>query len=908
MQDRVSAEQHLERLRFRRAPLAAAALWFALGILLARLHLHATAALVVALVLSAILAIIALLKAPRVALLPVAAVWIALGIAAADWLPPPPTQSALLDYADNLSRDVRAHVVRIHIPPPQPAADTSDADPVPPWEAADSDAITQQRDQPIQLDLAVDQIEQVTPDTSTMLPIAGGIRVSVYEAGPQFPLRCGDAIELLLRLKPPDRFRTPGAFQYADFLLAQGIAAHANISADRIALLPHASSTLRCRLYAAQAWAGTRLLGYAQSPENQRLPAYLRLTPQDAEMLNAMLFGDRTGLTHILRTGFERTGTFHLFVVSGLHIALVAAGIYWLLRRLRAPNWLATILTLAGTAAYAALTGFGQPAQRALMMTAVFLIARLLARDRDALNALGAAILAMLVLAPSSLFDASFQMTVLVILAIAGLAVPLAGRTPIRHAALTRCVFLRPRRIAAPRSAQLILMLELWGEALAQVFGRWSRNLPAFALRIFLRTAELALISLVAEAVMVLPMAVYFHRLPVFAVPANILILPLIGILVPVALIAFATSLVSAKLALIPAATTAALLHAIAFTIHRLSGLRAADLRIPAPVWQVALVAIAAWIACTWLLRRSRVGAALTALALPLIAASILLPEPTATTPGTLEITALDVGQGDSILAVNPDGQTMLIDAGGPIGSHGASETVSSFDIGEEVVAPYLWSRRLRRLDILVLTHAHTDHMGGMPAILADLRPRELWVGIDPNSKLYRALLTQAARLNIPVHHLQTGDARQWGPIRVDVFAPAPGYVNPNAPKNDDSVVLHLQFGQASVLLEGDAERPSEDAMLAAHLIQPVTLLKVGHHGSKTSSNPEFLAAAQPRDAVISCGHNNPFGHPRAEVLQRFADAHTRLFRTDDFGTTTFLLTPEGGIRSVLASAQAPNP
>jgi competence protein ComEC len=623
----------------------------------------------------------------------------------------------------------------------------------------------------------------------------------------------------------------------------------------------------------------------------------LRLTPQDAEMLNAMLFGDRTGLTHTLRTGFERTGTFHLFVVSGLHIALVAAGLHWLLRRLRSPVWLATLLTLAGTTAYAALTGFGQPAQRALIMTAVFLVARLLSRDRDALNALGAAILAMLVLAPSSLFDASFQMTVLVILAIAGLAVPLAGRTPIRHAGLTRFVFLRPRRIAAPPSAQLILMLELWGEAVAQIFGRWSRNLPALFLRIGLRTAELALISLVAELVMVLPMAVYFHRLPVFAVPANILILPLIGILVPAALIAFAASLVSAKFALIPTAATAALLHGIAFTIHQLSGLHAADLRIPAPIWQVAFAAIAAWIACTWLVRRSRAGALLTALALPLIAAAILFPEPAATTHGTLEITALDVGQGDSILAVNPDGQAMLIDAGGPIGSHGAAETVSSFDIGEEVVAPYLWSRRLRRLDILVLTHAHTDHMGGMPAILADLRPRELWVGIDPNSKLYRTLLAKAASLNIPVRHLHTGDTRQWGPIRIDVLAPAIGYANPDAPKNDDSVVLHLQFGRASVLLEGDAERPSEDAMLAAHLIQPVTLLKVGHHGSKTSSTPEFLAAVQPKEAVISCGRNNPFGHPRAEVLQRFADAHTRLFRTDDFGTTTFLITPDGAIQ-----------
>ena len=188
--------------------------------------------------------------------------------------------------------------------------------------------------------------------------------------------------------------------------------------------------------------------------------------------------------------------------------------------------------------------------------------------------------------------------------------------------------------------------------------------------------------------------------------------------------------------------------------------------------------------------------------------------------------------------------------------------------------------------------------MGGMPAILEDLHPRELWVGIDPNSRLYRALLTDAARLQIPVRHVHAGDRRIWGSIQVAVLAPGTGYTNPNAPKNDDSVVLHLQFGRSSVLLEGDAERPSEDAMLNAGVISPVTLLKVGHHGSKTSSNPEFLAAAKPQEAVICVGRHNTFGHPRAEVIERLAEAHTRLFRTDEFGLSTFLLTSDGRIRS----------
>jgi competence protein ComEC len=895
MPDRVSAEQHLERLRFRRAPLAAAALCFALGILLARLSLHETAHLVLSLAALALIAVIG--QGSRIGWLPLAALWIVLGIAAFEWQPTPPDQSALLADADNLSRTVRGHVLRVHRPAPQPAE--GDADPVPAWEAAED--VSYQHGQPMTLDLAVDEIEQVTPDTSTMVPIHGGIRVSVYEADESFHPRCGDRLEAPLRLKPPERFRTPGSFDDATYELGQGIVAHASVAAKLIAPLGPSPPTLRCRLYAAQAWASERLIFYAGSPTNQRLPALARFTEADALMLNAMLFGDRSGLSRPLRTGFERTGTFHLFVVSGLHIALVAAGLYWLLRRLRAPLWLATLFTLCGTSVYAAFTGFGQPAQRALTMTAVFLLARMLSRDRDSINALGAAVLVLLMVAPASLFDASFQMTVLVIVAIGGIAIPLAERTPIRHAGQTRLVYLRPRRIFAPRSAQLLVMLELWGEAVARILPlRWTRHtrkLPAKALGYLLRAAELTLISLVAELVMVLPMAVYFHRLPVFSVPANLVVLPAIGLLVPAAILTFTASLLSAKLALLPAAVTALLLHSVTFTINRLSGLRGADVRIPGPALWIAIAAVAAWLVCIWLVRRSGLTAWAAALVLPLFAVLIVWPEPPRVTPGALEVTALDVGQGDSILAVGPSGDTMLIDAGGPIGSHGQMEAVSAFDVGEQVVAPYLWSRRLRHLDILVLTHAHSDHMGGMPAVLADLHPRELWVGVDSASPLYRSLLVQAAALHVTVRQLRAGDRVPWGAVQVDVLAPAARHGNASAARNDDSLVLHLEYGKASVLLEGDAERPSEDAMLAAYLITPVTLLKVGHHGSRTSSNPEFLAAAQPREAVISVGRNNPFGHPRDEVIERFAEAHTRLFRTDLHGTTTFLLTPDGRVR-----------
>ena len=390
----------VSRMRLRRAPLAFAAVCFALGIgaahvQLARPSFTPLPLLLGALALLAALSIIAMRISIRLAWLPVAAAWMVLGFAAAQWQPSPAPPTALMTYADNLSRTIRGTVVRVH-PGSRMALQPSvqaDTDQVPPWESTEEAPPASAGN--ITLDLALDSIEEVTPATSTMVPVTGGIRVMLYDPAPQLlSLQCGDRLEMPLRLKPPQRFRDPGVFQYGDYLLGQGIALEAGLPASRARFIGVSSPTARCRLIAAQSWASERLIAFTESAANRLLPRPLRLDRADAMMLAAMLFGDRTGLSHGLRVGFERTGTFHLFVVSGLHIALLAAGVSWLLARLRTPQWLAALLTIAAATGYTALTGFGQPAQRALVMTSVYLLARMLSRDRDAFNALGAAVLA----------------------------------------------------------------------------------------------------------------------------------------------------------------------------------------------------------------------------------------------------------------------------------------------------------------------------------------------------------------------------------------------------------------------------------------------------------------------------------------------------------------------------------
>jgi competence protein ComEC len=906
---------HVEPLRFRRTPLLFAAVFFALGESLTRLPSatpRPTLLFVAALVALAAVTLLALRSALRLALLPIAALWIAAGLWSAQLEPAPAPQTALLAYADGLSRTVEARVVRIRTLPPRTHDNNADAESVydsDQWEEADSTAPA------TSLDLDLTAIEEVTPDTSRMVPIAGGVRATLYAtAATQPQLHCGDLVEVPLRLRAPERYRDPGAWQYADYLLDQGIAATASASASKLHVKPSPRASLQCRIFAAQSWAAVRLLDYGRSTPNRRLPPLLRLSPDDIGMLNAMLFGDRTRLTHTLRLGFERTGSFHLFVVSGMHIAVLAGLLFWIFRRLHLRDWLATALTLALVSAYALLTGFGVPVQRALLMTAVFLFARLLTRERNTLNALGAAALAVLIAAPHALFEASFQMTFLAIVAIAGIAMPLGERSFLPYLRATRNLRTTwSDSSLRPRVAQFRVFLRLTNESFADVFGHRAAALPPVILRFLLRIAELVLISVIAEAVMILPMAVYFHRATVFALPANLLSVPLIGILAPLGLATFLGSLISPWLAAVPGSALALLLHAITATIGHISRAAAADLRVPGPRILPALAAAACFAFCCWAIRRSRALAWTAFAALTLAATLILWPERPDVAPDHLEVTAIDVGQGDSLLVVSPTGRAMLVDAGGPTGAAANAENAAgasaAFDVGEEVVSPYLWSRQIRRLDVVALTHAHSDHMGGMPAALRNFRPRELWVAVDPDSSAFRALLAEAATLGITVRHLRAGDRIPWDGVDISVLAPTPTYANSGPPINNDSLVLRLQFGRASALLEGDAEAPSEHAMVAAALngsgaqVGPDTLLKVGHHGSMTSTTPDFLALAAPQDAVISVGRGNTFGHPRPEILERLAEAHARTFRTDQFGLTTFVLSRDGGIATRTAAS-----
>ncbi|HEV2200419.1 MAG TPA: DNA internalization-related competence protein ComEC/Rec2 [Bryobacteraceae bacterium] len=681
-------------------------------------------------------------------------------------------------------------------------------------------------------------------------------------------LHYGQRVEIEARIRPPRNFRNPGAFDYAGYLAVQKIFWTATMTrgtSPKI-LEGHCGSRTWSAIFALREAALARL---------DRLYAGNEYA---TGMMEAVLLGETSKLERIWTENFRRTGTFHALVISGAHVAVLAGVLLFFLRLCALPEIPALALTAAAAWLYALVTGFSPPVGRAAGGFTLYLAARFFFRRGRVINLLAAVAIAYFLAAPLELFDASFQLSFLSVAAIGAVAAPVLKATSGPYLSGLRGI----SRVGGdphlePRVAQLRVEIRLVAETvelLTRLNVRWVAAAIAALSRGCLFTWELAVVSTVIQIGLALPMAEYFHRVSFTGLSANLIVVPLLSAVVPLGFLAIFTG--SGWIAVF-----AGWLLGLAARTADWHARLEPSWRIASPPWWLVWGFAIALIALALLVNR-RIGRCVAATAvLGFFAILLWQPWPPDVVRGTLEMTAIDVGQGDSLLVAFPDGKIMLVDGGGVL-SYGPRIRRTNLDIGEDVVSPYLWTRGIRRLDVLVVTHAHEDHSGGAVAVIENFRPARIWVGANPAP----AILAAAARLHIPVDALHAASAFDFGGAGIKPLSPPEDYANPR-PGNNDSLAFRISYGARSFLLTGDMERPMEQRLLAGAGMGHADVLKVGHHGSKTSTTQEFLDATAPQVAVISAGFENSFGHPHRDVVGRLTERHSAILRTDLDGLVT---------------------
>ena len=669
----------------------------------------------------------------------------------------------------------------------------------------------------------------------------------------------GDAIRFKTSLKVPHNFQNPGGFDYVKYLKYKGVTVRGFIkdAAVIVTLRENQGNIFKLHLERFRTYVKKFIMENSSSPEG--------------EIIQAMILGDQKEIPKDVMENFNKTGTTHIIAISGFNIGIIAFLSFIIIRLImKSSTYLllrfniikvSTVFAIVPVIIYTFIAGMGISVIRAAIMAVTFMIAVIFGKDRDLYNSLVLAALIILVVSPPSLFDVSFQLSFMAVWAI---------------------LFITPR---------LTLMIPDGKREEIAPYGIW-------ATKIYKNIVIFIIVSLSAT-LGTLPLIVfYFNRISTVVLLSNLFIVPVLGIIaIPVCTAIVIAAPLSQALALFFLHISSFLVKVSISMVGFFASLPGSSFFLGTPTlleisaYYLFLV-VAVKLVDVWKKQESKTGQAISfaradwlgvaavALALFFMIDALYLYVKDKGTKNLI-VTAIDVGQGSSVLVRLPGGKKMLVDGGGMYDN--------SFDIGKYVVAPFLWYERIRDIDIVVLTHPHPDHLNGLIYILSNFNIKEVWTnGETAESDTYKDFMKIVNEKNI-THSLvseRVGDIK-INNVTISILNPSGTIALKNdLPRrfdktNDDAIVMRIAMADVGILLPADISEPTEMRIVDAHKDIKSDVLFAPHHGGFTSSTISFLNTVRPKIAVISCGRDNVYNDPHPDVLKRYFRLGTKVLRTD---------------------------
>jgi len=647
-----------------------------------------------------------------------------------------------------------------------------------------------------------------------------------------------------------------------------------------------------------------------------------------AGVLIASLLGNRYFLDNRTADVFREGGTFHVLVISGLHVTFIGGLILYFVRIFTGKKLWLFIIAVSLLWAFAVAVGAEIPVARAALMFTILLFSTVIYRRGTLLNALGACALVLLVWRPNDLFTQSFQLTFQSVAALVLIAFPLLEKLrAIGEWSLSAETPAPPR---VPNRLKRFCETLYWRENVWQIEGKrnvWTANLfkspyinwteQSVLQKIVRYIFEGAVVSLIVQISLLPLMIIYFNRVSFSGILLNLWVGVVIALESFTAVFAVALAQMSDVLAF-PFIKITEFFNWLLISIPDLfveTGW--ASFRVPtysgepkalyflyfAPVL-ILTILLFRWnpFALDYKSRNAKFekrAFRFAVLSLAVLSCLIVFHPFSAPAPGgRLQIDFLDVGQGDSAFISFPNGETMLVDGGGKldyktrtVSREGEDEEIFEPDtqtIGETVVSKFLWEKGYDKIDYILATHADADHIQGLSDAAKNFRVRAAMFGRTPfEAKEFAAVYAVLKRRDIPLLKLSRGDILRFGGVKIEVLSPEKSVSFPEASGNNQSVVLRVIYGDRKFLLTGDIEKETETELLGAPERLKANVVKVAHHGSRTSSIEEFVDATDAKVAVISVGRKSQFGHPHREVVERWKNAGAAVLTTGERGTVS---------------------